>query len=301
MRSAIRKLTSHLIRIRPTLVLALLALFAALGGVGHAQTSSSGPEASSLKQQSVANRGPRGPRGPRGRTGTRGPRGFAGPQGPQGQQGQQGSHGPSGEQGPPGPQGPRGHLATLDEAEGLPCSPPGYAGVTHVRYDRLGARYGSDDGAGYHFVGLVCVYEDAFEQNDTSEQATDASDFQTPDGFRGLNASIYPAGDDDWYRLTANLARGPFCGPPSFPDTPCFIDLYYARMDVYRDGEKVASDVRSYRPDDQTHLWEIRVDASGVSAYELYFNSWFDNTGASTVAAPEAGLRRGLRGASVGG
>jgi hypothetical protein len=134
------------------------------------------------------------------------------------------------------------------------------------------------------------VYEDALEQNDTSENATEASDFQTPDGFRSLNASVYPAGDDDWYRLTANLARGPNCGPPSFPVTPCFIDLYYARMDVYRDGVQVAADVRAYKPDDATHLWEIRVDASGISAYELYFNSWFDNTGAPmTGAARTAG------------
>jgi hypothetical protein len=139
-------------------------------------------------------------------------------------------------------------------------------------------------------VGLVCVYEDAFEQNDTSAQATDASTFQTPDGFRALTASVYPAGDDDWYRLTANLARGPNCGPPSNPDTPCFIDLYYARMDVYRNGLQVASDVRAYRPDDATHEWEIRVDASGIAAYELYFNSWFDNTGALTTAAGRAAL-----------
>jgi Collagen triple helix repeat (20 copies) len=297
-RSAIRKPTSQTVRVQPTLVVALLALFVASGGVGHAaQPSSVRPEAGSLNQQPVANRGPRGPRGPRGRTGPKGPRGLAGPQGPAGQQGGQG---PNGERGLSGPQGPPGHLATLDQAEGLACSPPGYNGLTHVRYDRLGARYGSDDGAGYHFVGVVCVYEDAFEQNDTSEQATDASDFQTPDGFRGLNASIYPAGDDDWYRLTANLARGPFCGPPSFPDTPCFIDLYYAHMDVYRDGVRVASDVRSYRPDDDIHLWEIRVDSSGISAYELYFNSWFDNSGAST-SARQAALQRGAPVPSTGG
>jgi hypothetical protein len=109
-------------------------------------------------------------------------------------------------------------------------------------------------------------------------------DFQTPDGLRSLNASVYPAGDDDWYRLTANLARGPNCGPPSFPVTPCFIDLYYARMDVYRDGVQVAADVRAYKPDDAFHLWEIRVDSRGIAAYELYFNSWFDNTGAPLTA-----------------
>jgi hypothetical protein len=223
-----------------------------------------------------AKRALKGNRGPQGPAGLPGPHGLAGAAGPQGPKGD------------PGREGPAGHLAALDEAEGLPCSPPGHTGVTQVRYDRLGARYGSNDGAGYHLVGLACVYEDAFEQNDTSENATDASGFQTPDGFRSLNASIYPAGDDDWYRLTANLARGPNCGPPSFPGTPCFIDLYYARMNVYRDGVQVAADVRAYKPDDAIHLWEIRVDTSGVAAYELYFNSWFDNTGASSTAVHAA-------------
>jgi hypothetical protein len=222
-----------------------------------------------------AKRALKGNRGPRGAAGLTGPQGLAGAPGPQG---------------PAGPQGPTGHLATLDQAEGLPCSPPGDAGLTHVRYDRFGARYGADDGAGYHSAGLVCVYEDAFEQNDTSAQATDTSTFQTPNGFRALSASVYPAGDDDWYRLTANLARGPGCGPPSSPDAPCFIDLYYARMDVYRDGVQVATDVRAYRPDDDIHLWEVRVDASGIAAYELYFNSEFDNTGALTTAAGRAAL-----------
>lgn len=226
------------------------------------------------KQVLRGNRGPRGAAGLSGREGLSGPRGPAGAQGPQG---------------PPGPQGQTGHLATLDQVQGLPCSPPGYNGRTHLRYDGpTGARHGTNIGAGYHFAGLACVYEDAFEQNDTSEHATDASTFQTPDGFRALNASVYPAGDDDWYRLTANLARGPNCGPPS-PDAPCFIDLYYARMDVYRDGIQVASDVRAYRPDDETHLWEVRVDANGVAGYELYFNSWFDNTGLSSTAARRAG------------
>ncbi|HEX2461644.1 MAG TPA: hypothetical protein VHJ58_15985 [Vicinamibacterales bacterium] len=222
--------------------------------------------------------------------GNRGPRGAAGLTGLQGAAGPQGLAGAAGPQGRTGPQGPTGHLGTLDQVQGLPCSPPGYNGLTHLRYDGpTGARHGTNTGAGYHFAGLACVYEDAFEQNDTSVQATDASTFQTPDGFRALNASVYPAGDDDWYRLTANLARGPNCGPPS-PDAPCFIDLYYARMDVYRDGIQVASDVRAYRPDDDSHLWEVRVSANGVAGYELYFNSWFDNTGAASTAARRAAL-----------
>jgi hypothetical protein len=220
--------------------------------------------------------------------GNRGPRGPQGLRGIQGLPGASGPAGAAGPQGPSGPQGLPGHLATLDQAQGLPCSPPGYAGLTHVRYDGpSSAGLGTDASSGYHLVGLACVYEDGFEQNDTSAEATDASPIQSPDGFRALGASVYPAGDDDWYRLTANLAQGPGCGPPPRP-RPCFIDLYYARMDVYRDGVQVASNVRAYKPDDDTHLWEIRVDANGVAAYELYFNSEFDNTGALTTASPRA-------------
>jgi Collagen triple helix repeat (20 copies) len=224
----------------------------------------------------------------------KGNRGQKGATGPRGADGLPGATGAAGSQGPPGPQGPPGHLATLDQVEGLPCSPSGQAGLTHLRSDRLGARYGTDDLAGYDLVGLVCVYEDSFEQNDTREQATDASTFQTPDGFRALNASVYPAGENDWYRLTANLAVGPNCGPTP-PATPCFIDLYYARMDVYRDGVLVASDVRAYKPDNATHLWEIRVDASGIAAYELYLNSWFDNTAAPMASTGRSARTPGLR------
>jgi hypothetical protein len=225
-------------------------------------------------QAKVALRGNRGPQGPSGLPGPQGPTGVAGHQGAKGD---------------PGPEGPPGHLATLDQVEGLPCSPVGYTGVTHLRYERYPTWGGADDDAGWHSAGLVCVYEDAFEQNDTLEQATDASALQSPDGFRALNASVYPAGDDDWYRLTANLARGPYCGPVSpSPDAPCFIDLYFARMDIYRDGIQVATDVRAYKPDDASHLWEIRVDSSGIAAYELYFNNWFDNTGAPPTAVRRA-------------
>jgi hypothetical protein len=219
----------------------------------------------------------------------KGNRGLQGPSGLPGPHGLAGVAGPQGAKGDPGPEGPPGHLATLDQAEGLPCSPAGYTGVTHLRYERYLAWGGANDDAGWHLAELVCVYADTFEQNDTLEQATDASTLQSPDGFRALSASVFPAGDDDWYRLTANLARGPHCGPVSpSPDFPCFIDLYFARMDIYRDGIQVATDVRAYKPDDASHLWEIRVDSSGIAAYELYFNNWFDNTGASPTAVRRA-------------
>jgi Collagen triple helix repeat (20 copies) len=144
----------------------------------------------------TAKRELKGNRGPQGPSGLPGPHGLAGVAGPQGAKGD------------PGPEGPPGHLATLDQAEGLPCSPAGYTGVTHLRYERSAASWEADDDAGWHLAYLVCVYADAFEQNDTREQATDASTLQTPDGFRALNASVYPAGDDDWYRLTAKSGTG---------------------------------------------------------------------------------------------
>jgi Collagen triple helix repeat (20 copies) len=91
----------------------------------------------------TAKRELKGNRGPQGPSGLPGPHGLAGVAGPQGAKGD------------PGPEGPPGHLATLDQAEGLPCSPAGYTGVTHLRYERSAASWEADDDAGWHLAHLV--------------------------------------------------------------------------------------------------------------------------------------------------
>ena len=84
------------------MVIALIALFIALSGVGNAAdvgVRAKGAVVNAGKAVGLVKRGPRGPRGPRG---------FTGPQGPPGDQGQPGPTGAQGLQGLPGPQGPAG-------------------------------------------------------------------------------------------------------------------------------------------------------------------------------------------------
>ena len=103
----------HLVRISPAMVVAMLALLVALGGVSTAAQIGSRPQAHDATAAREAPR-PRGPRGPRGKPGPRGLRGPAGLQGDsgiqgaQGPQGTQGAQGERGERGIPGAQGPPG-------------------------------------------------------------------------------------------------------------------------------------------------------------------------------------------------
>jgi Collagen triple helix repeat (20 copies) len=82
----------------PAMVVALMALFVALGGTGYAASGAlsddSSPQATVARRgRRASNRGPRGFRGFRGATGATGP---AGPAGAQGTQGTQGPAGPAG-------------------------------------------------------------------------------------------------------------------------------------------------------------------------------------------------------------
>lgn len=95
------------------MLIAVLALFVALGGtsfaavskllprnsVGSAQVINGSLQKGDLSGKAVTalrgNRGPQGPRGATGASGPAGPQGATGPQGPQGPQGAQGATGPS--------------------------------------------------------------------------------------------------------------------------------------------------------------------------------------------------------------
>jgi hypothetical protein len=98
------------------MVVAMLALFVAFGGVSTA-AQIQGPQASDAKKKPL--RGPRGARGPAGPRGAQGPQGPAGPQGSAGPAGSgaQGPAGPAGPQGVAGPTGPQGVAG--------PTGPPG--------------------------------------------------------------------------------------------------------------------------------------------------------------------------------
>jgi hypothetical protein len=107
----VKRFVTQLVRVSPALVVAMLALLVALGGVSTA-AQISGPQASestaaqAAKQQ--ARRGPRGKRGPRGRRGPRGLRGLPGPEGEEGEEGDEGEKGDDGDEGPKGDKGDKG-------------------------------------------------------------------------------------------------------------------------------------------------------------------------------------------------
>jgi hypothetical protein len=123
---------ARLVRVSPAMVVAMLALLVALGGVSTAAQIQSpqateGNTAAEAKQQ--ARRGPRGPRGPRGFRGRRGPRGPRGPRGFRGRRGPRGAIGPIG---PAGAQGPKG-----DKGDRGETGPPGAPNPNALDSDKL--------------------------------------------------------------------------------------------------------------------------------------------------------------------
>lgn len=91
------------------MVVAMLALLVALGGVSTAAQISA-PQASSAKKTAKVLRGPRGPRGLRGVPGPRGPVGPAGAAGAKGDTGASGASGPAGPAGAKGDKGDKGDV-----------------------------------------------------------------------------------------------------------------------------------------------------------------------------------------------
>lgn len=80
----------------PALMIAIAALFVALGGSGYAANHVGGGQHAAAAQKTKVIRGPRGPRGLRGLPGSRGPQGPRGPQGLRGAKGTPGKPGASG-------------------------------------------------------------------------------------------------------------------------------------------------------------------------------------------------------------
>jgi hypothetical protein len=99
----------------PAMVLALLALFVALGGTGYAASNAT---SSRRHHHRIlrGHRGPPGPPGPPGHVGPAGPRGARGPTGPRGATGPQGPQGIQGVQGPQGVPGTARAYALVEPA-----------------------------------------------------------------------------------------------------------------------------------------------------------------------------------------
>jgi hypothetical protein len=187
------------------------------------------------------------------------PRGSRGAQGSPGPAGQQGVQGPPGHQ---GNQGPAGLLASPDQLEGLPCQGPDGPGTTEAVVDHdYGSHPGASTGNGNDGIGLACIRADNLEPNDTRPQATDATLFESG-GVWWASGTISPAGNDDWFKLTAVNLGG----------NAILLDSVRSLMDVYRNGVQVAAGAECYITSAGAADWDIRVFAPRLDYYTLELN-----------------------------
>jgi hypothetical protein len=233
---------------------AYLALFLALGGSSFAAANALVPRnsvgtkqvinGSLLKKDFKLGQLPRGARGLQGSPGPAGRQGVQGPAGPQ------------------GAQGPAGLLASPNELEGLPCQSPNGPGTTEAVVDHdYGSHPGATTGNSYNGMGLACIRADDLEPNDTRPQATDATSFESG-GFRWASGTISPAGNDDWYKLTA----------VDLGTSVILLDSVRSLMDVYRNGTQVAAGTKCYSTSAGAANWEIRVYVPRLDYYTVDFN-----------------------------
>lgn len=246
---------------------AYLALFVALTSTGYAASGKLLPSNSvgsaqvingSLQKSDLSGRaiaalhGARGLRGLTGAQGALGPPGAVGAQGAQGIQGEQGLRGPA------------GLLGSLNQIEGLPCQSQSAAGTAIADVQAEDASHpGQVSGSGDHGVYLSCLHADDLEPNDTRESATDATSFLGVAGLRWLQGTIYPAGNDDWYKLDAVDLGG----------KQIALGTDRSLMDVYKDGTLVASGALFYNTSPGTANWQVRVYGARLDPYFLYFNT----------------------------
>ena len=175
-----------------------------------------------------------------------------------------GAQGAQGIQGEQGLRGPAGLLGSLNQIEGLPCQSQAAAGTAIADVQAEDASHpGQVTGSGDHGVYLSCLHADDLEPNDTRESATDATSFVGVGGLRWLQGTIYPAGNDDWYKLNAVDLGG----------KQIALGTDRSLMDVYKDGTLVASGTLFYNTSPGTANWQVRVYGARLDPYFLYFNT----------------------------
>lgn len=172
-----------------------------------------------------------------------------------------GARGVQGPIGPTGPAGPAGTVASLDDLNGKPCTIKGQTGIVHLEKPTL---------KGGFQVSYLCLRQDEWEPNDTFASAVDVnSETNASNTVKFVDPSIYPAGDNDFFKLTHSLDS---------------IDVYpwssvngeSVNMNIYKDGSLVASNVTGqYNTGDATsHTWTVQVFAAPTTttAYFLHFD-----------------------------
>lgn len=157
------------------------------------------------------------------------------------------AEGPPGPQGPQGDQGPKGDPGTvgsIDQLNGTPCTRQGRNGTLSIGSDSNGFT-----------LTLACLTLDNFEPNDT--RATESVIAPT-----NLAATIYPAGDEDWYAVPHASLMSISFSPASGAD---------ATLEVYRDGALVQTTHGGFvpTPPGEVHDWELHVTGTGTFYYSL--------------------------------
>ena len=155
-------------------------------------------------------------------------------------------------------------LARLTKSRDFRASPRAAAGTAIADVQAEDASHpGQVSGSGDHGVYLSCLHADDLEPNDTRESATDATSFLGVAGLRWLQGTIYPAGNDDWYKLDAVDLGG----------KQIALGTDRSLMDVYKDGTLVASGALFYNTSPGTANWQVRVYGARLDPYFLYFNT----------------------------
>ena len=208
-------MSSRLIRHLQRNLVAYLALFVALSGASYAASSELLPRNSvgtsqvingSLQKVDLSKATVSALRGHKGARGIPGQTGAPGPKGATGLAGQQGAKGDA------------GVVGNLDQLDGRSCTIKGEQGVLLLWKATAYEGFWTD---------LICLIADEYEPNNTEGLASDlTADYDTS---LTVAASMYPAGESDWYTLTGKqlasvcIESGP--GP-----------VYVA---IYRDGSQL--------------------------------------------------------------
>jgi hypothetical protein len=123
---------------------------------------------------------------------------------------------------------------------------------------------GGVGGDGTHIVDVLCLHADNLEPNDTRAEATDATSFIQLTS-RWVSGTIYPAGNDDWYKLADVDLEG--------KNILLFTYRSQTVIDVFKNGAQVATATRAYTTSLGAADWEVRVYGPSRDNYFLEFNT----------------------------
>ena len=158
--------------------------------------------------------------------------------------------------GPPGPKGDPGVVASLDALNGVPCTVRGLAGQTMIA---------TTTNVGGSQLAVACAARDPREPNDT--RATEAA-------WSGQGeASLYPAGDEDWYTVSGFFIGGSVFMISVNQERTAADSVFNApiHIEVYENGGLVASGDTSLSYQNPSpasgQTFEVHISGTGPALY----------------------------------